>query len=119
MERTKIPKLRHDTVAKGDLNRGSLDCESGILPLSYCAPPVEGLRQLLPMKDLSNYVSMPILDKSSPATIQRVKALELSKRRNSPPGHFTMSLSCSCAWPIDLPDGLDPTCLHCDGLCGN
>ena len=54
----------------------------------------------------------PILDKASPATIQRVKALELSKRRSSPPGHFTMSLFCSCAWPIDLSDGLDPTCLH-------
>ena len=27
-----------ETVAKGDLNPGSLDCESGILPLSYQAP---------------------------------------------------------------------------------
>ena len=27
-----------DTVAKGDSNPGSLDCESGILPLSYGAP---------------------------------------------------------------------------------
>ena len=27
-----------ETVAKGDSNPGSLDCESGILPLSYCAP---------------------------------------------------------------------------------
>ena len=27
-----------ETVAKGDLNPGSLDCESGILPLSYRAP---------------------------------------------------------------------------------
>ena len=26
-----------ETVAKGDLNPGSLDCKSGILPLSYCA----------------------------------------------------------------------------------
>ena len=26
------------TVAKGDSNPGSLDCESGILPLSYCSP---------------------------------------------------------------------------------
>ena len=26
------------TVAKGDSNPGSLDCESGILPLSYHAP---------------------------------------------------------------------------------
>ena len=27
-----------ETVAKGDSNPGSLDCESGILPLSYRAP---------------------------------------------------------------------------------
>ena len=27
-----------ETVTKGDLNPGSLDCESGILPLSYRAP---------------------------------------------------------------------------------
>ena len=27
-----------ETVAKGDSNPGSLDCESGVLPLSYCAP---------------------------------------------------------------------------------
>ena len=26
-----------ETVAKGDSNPGSLDCECGILPLSYCA----------------------------------------------------------------------------------
>ena len=25
-----------ETVAKGDSNPGSLDCESGVLPLSYC-----------------------------------------------------------------------------------
>ena len=30
------------TVAKGDSNTGSLDCESGILPLSYRAPQREG-----------------------------------------------------------------------------
>ena len=29
------------TVAKGDSNPGSLDCESGILPLSYRAPSYE------------------------------------------------------------------------------
>ena len=28
----------HGTIAKGDSNPGSLDCESGILPLSYRAP---------------------------------------------------------------------------------
>ena len=27
-----------ETVAKEDSNPGSLDCESGVLPLSYCAP---------------------------------------------------------------------------------
>ena len=27
-----------ETVAKEDSNPGSLDCESGILPMSYCAP---------------------------------------------------------------------------------
>ena len=27
-----------ETVAKGDSNPGSLDCESGVLPLSYRAP---------------------------------------------------------------------------------
>ena len=27
-----------ETVAKGDSNPGSLDCESGVLALSYCAP---------------------------------------------------------------------------------
>ena len=32
----KMAKLRHGS--KGDSNPGSLDCESGILPLSYCAP---------------------------------------------------------------------------------
>ena len=29
-----------ETVAKGDSNPGSLDCESGILPLSYRAPQI-------------------------------------------------------------------------------
>ena len=33
MERTKMPNF--ETVAKQDSNTGSLDCESGILPLSY------------------------------------------------------------------------------------
>ena len=37
MERTKIPNLRNG-IAKGESNPGSLDCESGILPLSYRAP---------------------------------------------------------------------------------
>ena len=32
----KMPNLRNGS--KGDSNPGSLDCESGILPLSYCAP---------------------------------------------------------------------------------
>ena len=36
MERTKCPLF--ETVANGDSNRGSLDCESGVLPLSYRAP---------------------------------------------------------------------------------
>ena len=36
MERTKMPTLRNGS--KGDSNPGSLDCESGILPLSYRAP---------------------------------------------------------------------------------
>ena len=31
-----MPKLRNGS--KGDSNPGSLDCESGILPLSYRAP---------------------------------------------------------------------------------
>ena len=31
---------RFETVAKGDSNPGSLDCESGVLPLSYPAPIV-------------------------------------------------------------------------------
>ena len=31
-----------ETVTKGDLNPGSLDCESGILPLSYRAPHLVG-----------------------------------------------------------------------------
>ena len=35
MERTEMPNLQNDS--KGDSNPGSLDCESGILPLSYCA----------------------------------------------------------------------------------
>ena len=36
MERTKIPNLRNGS--KEDSNPGSLDCEYGILPLSYRAP---------------------------------------------------------------------------------
>ena len=36
MEGTKMPIFA--TVAKSDSNPGSLDCESGILPLSYRAP---------------------------------------------------------------------------------
>ena len=28
------------TIAKGDSNPGSLDCESGVLPLSYHVPHV-------------------------------------------------------------------------------
>ena len=39
MDRTKSPIF--ETVAKGDSNSGSLDCESGILPLSYRAPYVK------------------------------------------------------------------------------
>ena len=39
MERTKMPNLRNGT--KGDSNPGSLDCESGILPLSYRAPYIK------------------------------------------------------------------------------
>ena len=35
MEKTKFPIF--ETVAKGASNPGSLDCESGILPLSYRA----------------------------------------------------------------------------------
>ena len=34
----KMPNLRNGS--KGDSNPGSLHCESGILPLSYCAPHV-------------------------------------------------------------------------------
>ena len=37
MERTNICPI-FETVAKGDSNPGSLDCESGVLPLSYRAP---------------------------------------------------------------------------------
>ena len=33
-----------ETVAKGDSNPGSLDCESGILPLSYRAPQYNSYR---------------------------------------------------------------------------
>ena len=33
MKRTKMPKLRNGS--KDDSNPGSLDCESGVLPLSY------------------------------------------------------------------------------------
>ena len=36
MKRTKMSKLRNGS--KLDSNPGSLDCESGILPLSYRAP---------------------------------------------------------------------------------
>ena len=38
MERMKIANLRNGS--KGDSNPGSLDCEPGILPLSYRAPQV-------------------------------------------------------------------------------
>ena len=38
MERTNMSNLRNGN--KGDSNPGSLDCESGILPLSYRAPHV-------------------------------------------------------------------------------
>ena len=40
MKITKMPKLRNGS--KGDSNPGSHDCESGILPLSYRAPHMEG-----------------------------------------------------------------------------
>ena len=33
-----MAKLRIETLAKGDSNPGSLDCESGILPLNHRAP---------------------------------------------------------------------------------
>ena len=39
-----MPKLRNGS--KWDLNPGSLDCESGILPLSYLAPAYVFLRRL-------------------------------------------------------------------------
>ena len=38
VERMKMPTLRNGS--KGDSNPGSLDCESGILPLSYRAPQI-------------------------------------------------------------------------------
>ena len=38
-----------ETVAKGDSNPGSLDCESGILPLSYRAPRVAHVLLLRPI----------------------------------------------------------------------
>ena len=34
-----------ETVSKGDSNPGSLDCESGILPLSYRAPFLTGFNK--------------------------------------------------------------------------
>ena len=37
-ENAHAPNLRNGI--KGDSNPGSLDCESGILPLSYCAPHI-------------------------------------------------------------------------------
>ena len=43
MERTKMPNLRHSS--KAGFEPGSLDCESGILPLSYRAPK-EAFRKL-------------------------------------------------------------------------
>ena len=36
-----MPNLRNGS--KGDSNPGSLDCESGVLPLSYRAPPTVGI----------------------------------------------------------------------------
>ena len=39
------------TVAKGDSNPGSLDCESGILPLSYRAPHYECVANSLQIYD--------------------------------------------------------------------
>ena len=50
MERTKMPNLRNGS--KGDSNPGSLYCESGILPLTYCAP------QLKLTNELVRYVTM-------------------------------------------------------------
>ena len=38
-----MPNLRHGS--KAGFERGSLDCESGILPLSYRAPSKEGKKQ--------------------------------------------------------------------------
>ena len=38
MERTNMPTLRNGN--KGDSNPGALDCESGILPLSYRDPRI-------------------------------------------------------------------------------
>ena len=47
----KMPNLRNGS--KGDSNPGSLDCESGILPLSYCAPPytIQTLYRIQLMQD--------------------------------------------------------------------
>ena len=39
-----------ETVAKGDSNPGSLDCESGVLPLSYCAPHINKKTQRMEWK---------------------------------------------------------------------
>ena len=47
-----------ETVAKGDSNPGSLDCESGILPLSYCATVS---CQLLSITGLSLFQSLPFM----------------------------------------------------------
>ena len=45
------------TLAKRDSNPGSLDCESGILPLSYCAPlNIAGTQYLNP--ECSSYAVM-------------------------------------------------------------
>ena len=51
------------TVAKGDSNPGSLDCESGILPLSYRAPHYECVANSLQIYDKHIYLLHTIINK--------------------------------------------------------
>ena len=65
-----------EMVAKGDSNQGYLDCESGILPLSYCAPQhVLNATKAISYKIVSNNVRQQIANKNQIRWWSNVKTM--------------------------------------------
>ena len=64
-----------ETVAKGDSNPGSVDCESGILPLSYRAPrdAFSATRRYVDNNSPQNQCAIPVKFERSASALRRWK----------------------------------------------